>query len=215
MHKFNNLTELENILSINSFNHKKMSHLNNNLAHHPLLRNSTPSSRRKTLGSSSSSHHRFGKLLPQLLLIFTALFLLIQFTPQHCREVVASSFNTAGGDENPSGVDFDPNDPHKTTFCTCQCCKDTMCNNIPNATFAVASCFECTKFVCDALGYECKTTLYRALCVQKNDIISQILMIIVFTWIFSMVIAAVVKAYLWPLVQKLIKRIRQTKHNTQ
>ncbi|KAG2382976.1 hypothetical protein C9374_004943 [Naegleria lovaniensis] len=164
--------------------------------HHPLVRTrSTP-----TLCSSSSSKFIIETQFPILLM---TLALLLIFT-SHCLAAEASPTST----EYPSNVDFDPHDAHKTTFCTCQCCKDTMCNTIPNATFAVASCFECTKFVCDALGYECKTTLYRALCVQKNDIISQILVIIVFAWIFSMVIAAIVKAYLWPLIQKLIKRIR-------
>ena len=107
---------------------------------------------------------------------------------------------------SPPNVDFDPHDAHKTTFCTCQCCKDTMCNNIPNATFAVETCFECTKFVCDALGYDCKTTLFRANCIKKNDLSSQIIVVIVIVWVFALIIASIVKVYILPLVKTIRKR---------
>ena len=135
-------------------------------------------------------------ILPYLLLFFT--IILFSFSFSEC---------TGGGP--PDNVDFDPHDAHKTTFCTCQCCKDTLCYTIPNATFAVASCFECTKFVCDALGYPCKTTLFRATCLQKNDILSQIIIVIVLVWILSMVVASIIKAYCIPLVRKIRERFKK------
>lgn len=123
------------------------------------------------------------------------------------------SIGLVEGREEPSNIDLDPKDRHKTTFCTCQCCSDTMCSNIPNATFAVASCFECTKYVCDALDYPCKTTLYRAQCIQKNDVVSQIIIIIVFIWIFSLIVASIGKVYVWPIIMKIRKRRAMGKSN--
>ncbi|KAL9649620.1 hypothetical protein ABK040_003297 [Willaertia magna] len=86
-----------------------------------------------------------------------------------------------------------------------------MCFAIPNATFPVKSCSDCTKYYCDALKFDCKTTLYRATCVQKNAVLTQIIIILILIWIFCLIVAAIVKAYLLPLIRKVMEKRRQQK----